>query len=372
MTTTRRHILALTGSGFLSRLFGASFPSSNPSFDVDRLIETHTGNRAGNDCRREVRRYTASATVMLFSIPLVSRASVGSGYAVVEEAGQTLSIQFGAGSYPESARGLNRLGFIQEAVVEGQPGRPSECAWLAFMTTSQEKNLDQAKKALEASGAMVPYSASQGYGRQGRFHSRVDRLEFPSKYTWRDISRLVEEARGSMTCLKGDEQAAGQAASEEERPATFLYLVRRALLDPKTQTSSFLVFNGKEFQLDAEKEADAGATAHFSEKKLVAATASAMRLNATLREKKTGIRTPFRVWYEAGKESLPLRFEYQAKSFLRLTFEADAAAAAPPIRFAFKRSGLGAKVRPPGAAGRVVPPIHGAAPGGSCAFEENA
>jgi len=254
--------------------------------------------------------------VMLFSIPLISRAGVGSGYALVEEAGRTTSIQFGAGSYPETARGLNRLGFIQEAVVEDRPGTPEECAWLAFMTTSQEKNLDQARKALEASGAMVPYSASQGVGHRGRFHSRVDRLEFPTKLTWRDITQLVEKARATMTALTGNEPG---AASESEKPATFLYLVRRAILDKRSQTTGLLIFNSKEFELDTKKENDG----------------ALVRLNAVLTEKRTGTKTPFRLWYEAGSEhSLPVRFEYQARSFLRLTFEADAKAGAPPIRYA--------------------------------------
>jgi hypothetical protein len=316
--------MALAGSEVVSRLFAAPVPV----FDVDRLVAAGTGS----DSRPEVRKYTASATVMLFSIPLVSKASVGSGYAVVEESGKTLSLQFGAGSYPEHARGLNRLGFIQEAIVEEEPGRPAECAWLAFMTTSQEKNLDQAKKALEASGAMVPYSASQGHGRQGRFRSRVDRLEFSSTYTWRDIARLVEEARSSLTVLTGDERAVAGG----QRPATFLYLLRRAMLDERARTSGCLVFNGREFQLDAAKEADPTASAHFADRKLTGAGSAVIRLNAVLTEAGTGIKTPFRVWFEAGKGMLPLRFEYQAKSFLRLTFEADASASAPPIRFAFR------------------------------------
>jgi hypothetical protein len=299
------------------------------------LLEAIPSGAVGS--QMELRRYTASATVMLFSIPLVSRASVGSGYAVVEQSSRTLSLQFGAGSYPENARGLNRLGFIQEAVVEEQPGKPAECAWLAFMTTSKETNLDQARKALEASGEMVPYSASQGLGRQGRFHSRVDRLEFASKYTWRDITQLVEQARSNMTALTGDEPQA--VANQSDRPATFLYLVRQAILDKRTRTSSSLIFNAKEFRLETQKETDAPASAHFIEKKLVWPSGSVVRITAMLTEKKTGIRTPFRVWYEAGADqSLPLRFEYQARSFLRLTFEADVKAGTPPIRFAFKNS----------------------------------
>ena len=122
-----------------------------------------------------------------------------------------------------------------------------ECAWLAFMTTSQEKSLDQARKAIDESGGMVPYSASQGIGQHGCFHSRVERLEFPSKYTWRDITQLVEKARATMTALTGKEQQAAPAGSE--KPATFLYQVRRAILDPQPHTSSSLVSSSKEFQL---------------------------------------------------------------------------------------------------------------------------
>lgn len=337
MRITRRGILyktaagalALGGSGLVSRLFGATF-------EVDRLLGINSPAPPPADGRLELRKYTASATVMLFSIPLVSKASVGSGYAVVEQAGPTLSIQFGAGSYPESARGLNRLGFIQEAIVEERPGAPSECAWLAFMTTSQEKNLAQAKEALEASGAMVPYSASQGCGQQGRFRSRVDRLEFPSKYTWRDITELVDKARSAMTALTGNETG---GSSGPEKPATFLYLVRRAILDSRSRTAGSLIFNGRGFLLETAKEKDEAATAHFAEKKLLDSGGSVTRLNAILTEKRTGVKTPFRLWYEAGSDrSLPLRFDYQAKSFLRLTFEADANAGAPPIRFAFRRS----------------------------------
>jgi hypothetical protein len=344
MPITRRHILALTGSGLLSRVFGAELPGSTEraAFDVDRLLDAHSPDRANAAGRVELRRYTASAAVMLFSIPLVSRPSVGSGYAVVEQVAQTISLQFGAGSYPESARGLNRLGFIQEAVVEERPGRPAETAWLAFMTTSKETSLDQAKRAMEESGEMVPYSASQGNGRDGRFRSRVDRLEFASKFTWRDIVQLVDKARGNMLPLGGAESRSAlseTSVSDSEKPATFLYMVRQAILDKRTRTAGSLVFNAKEFRLETRKESDSAATAHFAEKSLLRAGSAVMRLDALLTEKKTGIRTPFRVWYDAGAErSLPLRFEYQARSFLRLTFEADAKAGAPPIRFAFKSS----------------------------------
>jgi hypothetical protein len=351
---SRRRMLGLAAATLLRRAFAATLPQSGETgvvirrdgtrrFDVDRLLDTASGDLSPESHVR-VTRYTAGATVMLFSIPLVSRASVGSGYAVVEEAdrpaGRTLSIQFGAGSYPDKARGLNRLGFIQEAVVEETPGRASECAWFAFMTTSREKDLSQARVALQTSADMVPYSASQGIGTKGDFHSRVDRLEFANRYTWHDVAALVEQARHAMA-----EDAGGNAHGavdttkvQNDRPATFLYMVRRAMLDPRPRTTGFLVFNNKHFQLDAQKEPDEAAGTYFSAKHQQTSV-SIVRLSAVLTEKRTGEKTPFRLWYQAGAEQmLPLRFEYQAKSFLRLTFEADVRAETPPIRFAFKHS----------------------------------
>lgn len=331
MSITRRQILAAGGSALVSRILRA-----NVQGNLERVLNASTTGEANRNEQSEIRKYVANATVTLFSIPLVSKSGVGSGYAVVEQAGRTVAIQFGAGSWPESARGLNRLGFIQEGVIEERPGSPAECAWLAFMTTSQEKNLEQAKKALEASGGMVPYSASKGYGKNGSFASRLDRLEFPSHYTWRDLNPLVAKARQAMT---GDAPEQQDESDYTDRPATFLYMVRKAMLDAGPRTTGSLVFNQKEFRLDTQKEADASAAAHFAGKELVAPSAAVTRMNAVLTRLSTGEKTPFRLWYEAGAApGLPLRFEYQAKPFLRLTFEADPKAVTPPIQFAFTTS----------------------------------
>lgn len=331
MSITRRQILAAAGSALISGILKA-----NVQGNLERVLSANNSGEAYRNGQIEIRRYVASATVTVLSVPLVSKSGVGSGYAVVEQAGRTIAIQFGAGSWPESARGLNRLGFIQEGVIEERPGYPAECAWLAFMTTSREKNLEQAKEAIATSGGMVSYSASQGYGRSGRFASRTDRLEFPGHYTWRDVNPLVEKARQAMT---GDAPEQGDEAEYADRPGTFLYMVRRAMLDAQERTTGSLVFNQKEFQLDTQKERDASAAAHFAEKGLVSHSAVVTRMSAVLTRLLTGEKTPFRLWYEAGAlPRLPLRFEYQAKPFLRLTFEADPKAVTPPIQFAFTTS----------------------------------
>ncbi len=330
MRITRRHILALGGGSLAPRMLAATFA-------VGRLLGVDSAGHA-DGATAEIRRYSVNATITLFSVPLFSKGEVGGGYAIAEESdtlsGRVLSIQFGAGSCPERARGLNRLGYIHEAITEERVGVPSEFAWLAFMTTSKENNLDQAKKALEASGAAIPYTASQGHGSRGAFTSRVERLEFPSRYTWRDIAWIEEKARAAMA------EGAGEAETGvPDRPATFLYLLRRALADSERRTTSRVIFNGRLFQMDTNKERDESATAHFAGLKKIGPSGYVMRLDAVLTEKSNGFRTPFKVWYEPDSaNSLPLRFEYQAKSFLRLTFEVGGAESGPPVRFAFQQT----------------------------------
>jgi hypothetical protein len=341
MRIPRRQILALAAS-FLPKAFGATIPGAGrrPGFDVDRLVDACSPGCGYRSSPPEIRKYVASATVMLFSFSLVSKKGVGSGYAVIEEAApassstsgaRTLSIQFGAGSWPENARGLNRLGFIQETIAEEKPGQPAEFAWLAFMTTSKESSLDQAKKAIETSGDTIPYSASQGRGHEGHYGALVERFDFPATYRWSNLSQLIDRARTVMTA-----GIVEQGSASPDRPATFLYQVRRAILDASPRTTRCIVFNNKLFRMETQKERDATASAHFAERKLALPSACVMRLDAVLTEARTGAKTPFRVWYAAGAEQAPpLRFEYQAKSFLRLTFEADGAADTPPIRLAF-------------------------------------
>ena len=56
-----------------------------------------------------------------------------------------IALQFAGGSWPQKAHGVNRLGFIQETVTEKSNGEPVDARYFGFMTSSAEKNFDQAK-----------------------------------------------------------------------------------------------------------------------------------------------------------------------------------------------------------------------------------
>ena len=68
-----------------------------------------------------------------------------------------------------------------------------------------------------------------------------------------------------------------------------------------------------------------------------------MELTGLIHNVKTGVETPFRVWFDrTSPNSLPLRFEFQPKSYLRLVFEA-VPAGDPAVAKAFAEAGLGAQ-----------------------------
>lgn len=94
--------------------------------------------------------------------------------------------------------------------------------------------------------------------------------------------------------------------------------------DPRCLAEERLIFNGRYFVLRTEKQPDAAVGAEFAARDMVRSADRVVRLTGTLHPKSGGNRTKFHVWFENGpEESLPLRFDYQAKSFLCLSFVAD-------------------------------------------------
>jgi len=209
----------------------------------------------------------------------------------------------------------------------------------------------QPRSGEEGVGGLGEYGALQriaGLWTQGQPYLAPDRLALPGRYTWRDINPLVDKAREAMAMDGGGEEPGDNAAADggiEDQAGTFLYMVRKAMLDARPRTTSSVVFNRKRFRLDTRKEADASSTSYFAAKNILAPSGTVTRMEALLTNPVSGEKTPFRLWYEtiaashaATGGALPLRFEYQAKSFLRLTFEADPKVVTPAIRYAFGTS----------------------------------
>jgi hypothetical protein len=86
------------------------------------------------------------------------------------------------------------------------------------------------------------------------------------------------------------------------------------------------IYAGRPYRLRLTRSVDGKATAYFRERRLIAKSAEVVRFDGRLRREAGGKETEFRLWIPSEAERpLPLRIEYQAKSYLRLVFEAPAA-----------------------------------------------
>src|SRR5579883_1798259 len=138
----RRLVRLLLGAASADCLLPRLATAGPGTFEVDRLLVEHPSESVSY----QHRAYRADALVRLLGITVFSRAGVGSGFASYREArrsGVTVTTsRFGGGSFPARAHNLNRLGFIEEVVIETGAG-PVEAAYFGFMTSSPEESLNE-------------------------------------------------------------------------------------------------------------------------------------------------------------------------------------------------------------------------------------
>jgi hypothetical protein len=291
--------------GFI-RLLPAAFLGRNAysALEVERMLKDYPLTSA----RTQTRRYRADAAVMFLGLTVVRRQNVGGGSVQFEELhadnAKRTGITFKAGSLPSRARGLNRLGYIQEVCVE-ENSHLREAAYFGFMTSSPEESFADAKSALEKQGEEgLKYTAINGAVNAGAARSASHHWIFPSEYDWSKCDSLVETAR----------QKTGSADPQWKRlnwgagatPATFLNAVLQAARAASPRSETVYIFGEKRYKLVTDKARESNGVT---------------RLNGEILNESTGKKTNFSVWFESASE-LPLRIEFQARSYLKLTFEA--------------------------------------------------
>jgi len=291
--------------GFLGLLSGAVLSrSAFGALEVERILKDHPLASSAT----QQRQYRADAAVMFLGATLFRRQNVGGGSIQFEEArfdkATRTGITFKAGSLPSRTRGLNRLGYIQEISVE-ENAALREAAYFGFMTSSPEESFADAKNALEKQGSEgLKYTAINGVNNAGRARSASHHWIFPSEYDWSRCDSLVETARKKTG--SADPQWRQLNASAGATPATFLNTVLQAVRAPATKSEATYVFGEKRYQLATEKSPESNGVT---------------KLKGEILNESTGRKTNFSVWFKTG-DNLPLRIEFQPKSYLRLTFEA--------------------------------------------------
>jgi hypothetical protein len=271
--------------------------------------------QAATAARSMSRTYRADAVILLLGIPIYRRSAVGGGRASFEETGEGASLRrtlfFAGGSDPKRALGLKRLGWIQEIVV-GPASAPSEARYFGVLTSSPEESLEHARKSVAVSpnGRSV-FNAVSGHNTAGNSRSAVTHFEYADSVIWSDRA-LIEKAQSTFEG-KVDWRETPWPNLPNQAPATFLFELATLLKLRTRRAEGRYVYNEQEYLLE-----------------LVAPQTDRDRerlapVRGMTRNLRTGHETPFRLWLEDGENSIvPIRIEFQPRSFLRLTFEAVA------------------------------------------------
>ena len=263
--------------------------------------------------RTTARTYRADAVILFLGISIYRRAGVGDGKASLEETGEGSALRrilfFAAGSDPKRARGLIRLGWMREVVL-GPAGTPSEIAYSGVLTSSPEETLDHARKLVTAPppGRSV-FSAVSGRNAAGRSRSAITHFEFDARAAWSDRS-LIDRAQSTFDANATWRETAWPD-SPDQAPPTFLYQLATLLRKRTRYAAGRYVYCEQEYLLGLETQQQSRVRERL------------LPVRGKIRNLRTGSETNFRLWLDEASDSIvPVRFEFQPRSFLRLTFEA--------------------------------------------------
>jgi hypothetical protein len=317
-----RHLIRLMHNGKEAGMITRRLALGLMAAGVQRLFAA-----PGSEARPGMRPYRVDATILILSLPIFTRSGVGRGYARYAVTGSpdrsVHEMEFAAGSLPERAHGLNRLGMIRETSTE-TPGGLTEARYFGFMTASREESIGEARKALSSSIDHCLFLAIEGESQPGEVLSRRARFYADARNGWNERGRLqqaAEVAVHNQTDTSGE--ARFRPGPTDAVVPTFLFALSRAMRAHPGQSRQTFVYSGSLFDLTTFKKEDRRTGRRLAGKGLTARPESVMALSGTIRNRRTGNKTPFRLWAEEGGDLIPLRIEYQPRGFLQLALEAE-------------------------------------------------
>ncbi|MCC6262613.1 MAG: hypothetical protein IT169_03475 [Bryobacterales bacterium] len=317
------------GSGVLVGIGAALSPlrqlwgSAPKPLHIEQLLERFPAPLAeAQSC------YRADIAIQIFRIPLYRKRGVGGAVANLRRyrSGNesAVGISFLAGSNPPQAGGVNRFGYIEEVVLEAGAA-PAEAAYFGLMTSSPESSFESARAALgEADREQAHYNGIDGYLKASKSVSTSAAFASSGKYTWSGHPSLAGLMKRALLDESSKLKEESRANPRWAVPLTFLYAISRALRQPEGKHRANYIYHGREFELETVREPDAKKGAEFQEAGLVKNWASVLRLEGRSKQLAKNGKTSFTIWQDASEaNALPLRFEFQPKPFLKLSFERD-------------------------------------------------
>ncbi|HUO32730.1 MAG TPA: hypothetical protein VMU80_26185 [Bryobacteraceae bacterium] len=270
------------------------------------------------------RRYRADAQVLILSIPLLRRSGVGGGSALWREwrdsGGLMRQLEFTGYSDPARAAGLNRLGFIRETSCREQAAI-REANYFGVMSASPEDSAEEAHKALHSTATEATYTAIEGHIEGGHVETASVHFTGPARFSPSRREELVSRAEEALSTAP---KKPSEFHTNGAIPAPFLHALVDALRSPGVGQTEY-VYSGRLYRLWIRQSPDSHAADYFRQRGILGGGVNVVRINGKVRREAGGKETDFRLWIEAGAaQPVPLRIDFQPKSYLRLIMEAEA------------------------------------------------
>ncbi len=307
----------LSRRAFLGSVAGLALARSCAAGEFDRLVWPTFSEKT--PALNLERRYRADAQVLLFGFSVLHREGVGGGGVLWREYagdGPARLLEFNGFSLPQRAAGLNRLGLIRELERTAETG--AECDYFGVMTASPEESSDEFHKALHPSAKEQAYTAIEGRNTTGRTATATAHFMAPAAISGQSMPEMEELAKRALASVQEVVAADGAGGSSH----SFLQELGSLMLRPDGVEGRYL-YAGRAYRLHLSRTVDGKATAQFRARRLIPDSAKIIRVDGRLRREAGGKETDFRLWISnEAQRPVPLRIEYQAKSYLRLVFEA--------------------------------------------------
>jgi hypothetical protein len=220
---------------------------------------------------------------------------------------------------------------MREAIVE-RNSIVDEAAYFGVMTTSPEETIEEARGSLGQTGTKQDeFTAIDGHSRPG--HTRSAVVHFHPSSPGSRHEQITEQARAHFrTSHPAWHERQWPSNGRGSAPLTFLYALSRALLNSEPSSECCYVYNERSYHLRIDKERDHHQGVRLAQLGLTARPDAVLQVRGRIREAQGTRQTSFRLWIEDGPaRPLPLRIEFQPRSYLRLSFEADPKAINPPL-----------------------------------------
>jgi hypothetical protein len=228
-------------------------------------------------------------------------------------------LEFSGFSNPARAAGLNRLGLFRELSRLGAD-RITECLYFGVMTSSPEESAEDARKALRSTAKEHIYSAIEGRIAPREMETATAHFTAPASLSGEQNEDLTNRARGALTNAN---RTSGLLPLPPTGACSFLEAIAGLLSRPDCDETGY-IYSGRLYRLSVQRSPDEKMAALLRERGVLSAGKNLVRLAAKLRRQLGGKETEFRIWVEEGApKAIPVRIEYQAKSYLRLVFEAE-------------------------------------------------